>query len=220
AETTAYVRQRTGRVNLDAWSAGAYWTHYGPQGWYLNAVIQGTNYRGSARTASARLKTNGTGFVASLEGGYPIPLPQFGTSFVLEPQAQVLGQWTDFNRANDGLGQVALGSTSGGAARAGLKGTWSLAGESGQIGQTYVRIDYWNEWGGDASTRYSGGGSSNSIPTVSRAQYMDVGGGLTTQFNDHLSGFVDMGYQFTVGNDGNGRRKGLKGFIGLRYQFR
>ena len=65
---TAYVLTRTGSMNLDAWSAGGYWTHVGPGGWYLDAVLQGTWYYGSASTQFARLNTDGTGFIA-LPGG-------------------------------------------------------------------------------------------------------------------------------------------------------
>ena len=68
---TAYINSRTGSMNLDAWSAGGYWTHTGPGGWYLDAVLQGTWYGGSASTQFARLNTDGTGFIASLEGGHP-----------------------------------------------------------------------------------------------------------------------------------------------------
>ena len=48
---TAYILGRTGSLHLDAWSGGAYWTHIGPTGWYLDAVLQGTSYSGSASTA-------------------------------------------------------------------------------------------------------------------------------------------------------------------------
>ena len=41
---TAYVLNRTGSMNLNSWSAGGYWTHVGPGGWYLDAVLQGTWY--------------------------------------------------------------------------------------------------------------------------------------------------------------------------------
>ncbi|WP_349531106.1 autotransporter outer membrane beta-barrel domain-containing protein [Bradyrhizobium sp. NAS80.1] len=105
---TAYVLQHTGGLNLNAYSGGAYWTHYGPQGWYLDLVLQGTSYGGSASTEFARLDTTGSGFISSLEGGYPIALPMLGPGFVLEPQAQVLWQWVSFDSGFDGLGPVAL----------------------------------------------------------------------------------------------------------------
>ena len=89
---TAYVLNRTGSMNLNSWSAGGYWTHTGPGGWYLDAVLQGTWYYGSASTQFARLNTDGTGFIASLEGGYPFSWPQLGPGFVIEPQGQILWQ--------------------------------------------------------------------------------------------------------------------------------
>jgi outer membrane autotransporter protein len=89
---TAYILSHTGSAHLDAWSGGAYWTHVGPGGWYLDAVLQGTSYGGAASTAFANLRTNGSGFIASLEGGAPFSLPQWGPGFVIEPQAQILWQ--------------------------------------------------------------------------------------------------------------------------------
>ena len=64
---TGYVFSQTGKLDLDAYSGGAYWTHYGPGGWYLDAVLQGTGYAGSATTAVSKLPTDGAGFIASLE---------------------------------------------------------------------------------------------------------------------------------------------------------
>jgi outer membrane autotransporter protein len=121
AAATGYVQSRTGTLGLNAYSAGGYWTHYGPSGWYLDAVLQGTYYNGNAMTQFASLPINGSGFISSLEAGYPIPLP-LGPLFVLEPEAQIIWQQVSFNQANDGLGPVALGTTSGATGRLGLRG--------------------------------------------------------------------------------------------------
>jgi len=99
AAATGYLLTRTGSLTLNACSAGAYWTHYGPGGWYLDAILQETSYQGSATTQFAQLPTDGHGFISSLEAGYPIPLP-FGPHFVLEPQAQMRQQVT-FDDANE-----------------------------------------------------------------------------------------------------------------------
>ena len=101
---TGYVLRHTGGLNLDAWSGAAYWTHYGPGDWYLDAVAQATQYQGSASTQFARLDTSGFGFLTSLETGYPVRLPMFGPGFVLEPEAQIVWQRVSFDDANDGLG--------------------------------------------------------------------------------------------------------------------
>ncbi len=144
---TGYVLRRTGSLNLDAWSGGAYWTHYGPGDWYLDAVVQGTHYQGDATTQFASLSTNGFGFVSSLETGYPIRLPMFGPGFVLEPQAQIVWQRVSFDDANDGLGEVALGTTSGASGRIGLRGKWTIVSDSGQVWQPYVRANLWRTGG-------------------------------------------------------------------------
>ena len=121
AAATAFVLQHTGNLNLNAYSGGAYWTHYGPSGWYTDLVLQGTSYNGNASTQFANLGTNGTGFISSLETGYPILIPLLGPGFVLEPQGQILWQWVGFDRGNDGLGPVSLGTTSGLTGRIGTQ---------------------------------------------------------------------------------------------------
>ena len=126
AAATAYVLQHTGSVNLNAYSIGGYWTHYGPGGWYIDAVLQGSFYNGNAATQFANLPTSGTGFTSSLEAGYPIPLPIFGPGFVLEPEGQIIWQRVSFDDANDGLGPVALGTTSDASGRLGLRGKWTI----------------------------------------------------------------------------------------------
>ena len=215
AAATAFVLQHTGSLSLNAYSGGAYWTHYGIPGWYLDLTLQGTSYSNAASTEFAHLNASGSGFISSLEGGYPIALPVLGPGFVLEPQAQVLWQWVGFDAGNDGLGPVALGTTSTTTARVGLKGKWTITTDSGQVWQPYVRANFWSDFGGTAATLFG----PDSIPLISHAQYMDIGGGFTTEFNAHLSGFADAGYQFVVSNDGGGRRNGVKATAGLRYQW-
>ena len=37
-----YSSALAGTVNMNAYSLGAYWTHFGAPGWYVDAVLQGT----------------------------------------------------------------------------------------------------------------------------------------------------------------------------------
>jgi outer membrane autotransporter protein len=178
-------------------------------------ILQGTSYGGGAGTEFAHLKTSGSGFISSIEGGYPIALPQFGPGFVLEPQVQVLWQWAGFDAGNDGLGPVALGTTSTTTARLGLKGKWTITTDGGQVWQPYVRANYWSDFGGTASTLFT----PDMVPLISHGQYMDFNAGFNTNINANLSAYVDAGYQFAVSNDGGGKRNGVKGTAGLRYQW-
>ena len=160
--------------------AAAYWTHYGPGDWYLDAVAQATRYQGAASTQFAGLATTGFGFVTSLEAGYPIRLPMFGPGFVLEPQAQVVWQRVSFDDANDGLGEVALGTTSGASGRIGLRGRWTIVSDSGQVWQPYVRANLWRDWGAQATTTYSG---VDLVPLLEQANRLQLGGGLSVRMN-------------------------------------
>ena len=211
---TAYILTRTGSMNLDAWSAGGYWTHVGPGGWYLDAVLQGTWYGGSASTQFARLDTDGTGFIASLEGGYPFAWPQFGPGFVLEPQGQILWQKVSFRHDYDGLGDVALGDTTGPSGRIGLRTKWTIVTAGGQVWQPYLRANLWRDWGAEANTVYSG---TDIVPLASQVTMLELGGGLTGRINANVSVFANVDYEFAVGAGENEKRNGVRGAFGARY---
>ncbi len=210
---TAYVLAHTGSAHLDALSGGAYWTHVGPGGWYLDAVLQGTSYSGSASTAFARLSTDGWGFLASLEGGSPFAVPQLGPGFVIEPQAQILWQEVSFGRRNDGLGDVGLGDTTGATGRIGLRGRWTITTAGGQVWQPYVRANLWQDWGAHANTMFG----ADSVGLSTRATLLQLGGGLTAKLVANLSLFASTDYEFAVGDTNGDRRDSVRGDLGLRY---
>ena len=211
---TAYVNTHTGSVNINAWSGGAYWTHVGPGGWYLDAVLQGTSYSGSASTQFARLNTDGWGFIASLEGGVPFAFPQLGPGFVLEPQGQILWQKVSFRHDYDGLGDVALGDTTGPSGRIGLRTKWTIVTGGGQVWQPYLRANLWRDWGAEANTVYSG---TDIVPLLSQATMLEFGGGLTGRLNANVSVFANVDYEFAVGAAENEKRNGVRGAFGARY---
>ncbi|HTV30405.1 MAG TPA: autotransporter outer membrane beta-barrel domain-containing protein [Xanthobacteraceae bacterium] len=210
---TAYINTHTGSMNLDAWSAGGYWTHVGPGGWYLDAVLQGTWYYGSASTQYARLNTDGTGFIGSLEGGYPFAWPQLGPGFAIEPQGQILWQKVSFRHDYDGEGDVALGDTTGPSGRIGLRTKWTIVTAGGQVWQPYLRGNLWRDWGAEANTVFSG---TDSVPLANQATMLEFGGGLTGRINASVSVFANVDYQFAVGS-GDEKRNGVRGAFGARY---
>ena len=211
---TAYILTHSGSLNLNAWSVGGYWTHVGPSGWYLDAVLQGTWYGGSASTQFARLNTDGTGFIASLEGGYPFAWPQLGPGFVIEPQGQLLWQKVSFRHDYDGLGDIALGDTTGPSGRIGLRTKWTIATAGGQVWQPYLRANLWRDWGADANAVYSG---TDIVPLESQITRLELGGGLTGRINANISVFANVDYEFAVGAGENEKRNGVRGAFGARY---
>lgn len=82
--------RRVGDLKLDGDSVGAYWTLVGPQGEYLDTVLQYTRLDGRARSDRGdKLNIDGHAWTASLESGYPIALSERWT---VEPQAQLIAQ--------------------------------------------------------------------------------------------------------------------------------
>jgi outer membrane autotransporter protein len=211
---TNYVLRKTGSLNLNGWSGGAYWTHYGPRGWYLDAVLQATAYEGTASTIFARLPIDGIGFVSSLEAGYPIPVPALGPGFVLEPQGQIVWQHVSFDDTHDGLGDVALGSTSGASGRLGMRGRWTIVSDGGHVWQPYVRANLWRDWGAQATTTFSG---VDLVPLLERGTRLDLSTGVTAKIIAGLSLYAQAGYQFAVGDTDGHKRDGVRGNLGLRY---
>jgi outer membrane autotransporter protein len=218
-DATAYTQQRTGSVALNGYSFGAYWTHYAPSGWYVDGVLQGTVYAGTTAATfqsvgvSTAMSTHGTGFVASLESGYPLR-PALGLDFVIEPQAQLVYQYVGFHATNDGLTTVDLGTTSGGAGRLGLLGQWTITDGSGQVWQPYLRGSLWQSWGGDAETLFSH--VAVPVPLVEQATSLEFAAGLTIQHDAMLSLYIQAGYQFTVAPSSI-QQRGITGNVGLRY---
>lgn len=207
--------KHTGSLNLNAYSFGGYWTHYGPTGWYIDAVLQGTFYNGNTATQFANLPTNGTGFTSSLEAGYPIPMPWLGPRFVLEPEGQIIWQQVSFQDANDGLGPVGLGTTSGASGRLGLRGKWTISDPAGRVWQPYVLANVWRDWGADATTMFG----PDPVPLLEQATRLEFAGGLTAKILPCLSLYAQAGYQFAVSGTDGGRRDGVKGDFGVRYSW-
>jgi hypothetical protein len=117
-----------------------------------------------------------------------------------------------FGQRNDGLGEVALGDTTGPTGRVGLRGKWTVtAGD--QVWQPYVRANLWQDWGRNANTVYSG---RDMVPLVKRATLLELAG-VTGRINANVSVFASVHYEFQVGGANGERQNGVRGAFGARY---
>ena len=151
-----------GEDKFDAVSLAGYWTHFGPSGWYLDGVVQGTWYD-TTMSAARGLRageTDGWGLAASLEGGYPF---HFGDGWLIEPQAQLVYQTLDLADFNDGAADVRYSDEDSLAGRIGarLARRWAIDGAAGWEGDDarkaamWLRADLWNEFLGEPTTAFS-----------------------------------------------------------------
>ena len=147
-----------GEDDFDAYSIGGYWTHFGENDWYLDGVLQGTWYDMdmTARRGLRDGDTDGFGFAASLEAGYPF---QLGIGWLLEPQAQLVYQTLDIDDFNDGAADVRYSDTDSLAGRIGARVArdWDVGREGADSASSALwgRGDIWHEFLGEPTTEFS-----------------------------------------------------------------
>lgn len=208
---------KAGTNTLNAYSLGAYWTHFGAGGWYVDGVAQATWY--DAKADSKRLdalKTDGFGLALSLEGGYPIHL---GQGWVFEPQAQIVYQTVSLDNAADVAAQARFRDAESLAARIGarvaktwaLEETLSLSGRPRQM-TAWLRASLWNEFMGNPKTMFSSATGFIPFRADLGGSWAQINAGISAEVSKQTAVFASVGYE--VGLDG--RRHGYDGKLGIR----
>ncbi|MBS0430774.1 MAG: autotransporter outer membrane beta-barrel domain-containing protein [Proteobacteria bacterium] len=169
---------RAGSAKLDVTSLGLYWSVLGEQGGYVDFVAQGSHYGVKATsTRMPAVKTSGSGYDVSVEGGWPFAL---GGAWTLEPQVQVRLQQADLGSGMDLAGRMNYGDVDSLVGRAGLK----LGYASGRMA-AWARLDLLNEFRGRSTTTVSslaglyGVGFDSSVHGRSAALTVGVDAKLT-----------------------------------------
>lgn len=202
-----------GNSNFDAYSLGGYWTHFGPQGWYTDTILQGTFYdvNSSAHRGLATLNTSGQGLAASVEAGHPF---RFADGYFIEPQVQMVYQSIAFANASDGAALVRFDNADSLLGRIGARfgRTWSIDGGPRSV-TAWIRPNLWNEFRGNPVTSFSS--ETGFIPF--RA---DLGGlfgeiniGASGQLSANVTLYANASYQARF--DGAG--SAYDGKVGMRF---
>ncbi|MGV2980213.1 autotransporter outer membrane beta-barrel domain-containing protein [Camelimonas sp. ID_303_24] len=210
-----YTGIRAGDMRFDGYTVGAYWTHYGATGWYVDAVAQGTWYS-DVKANSGRLSplsTSGFGVALSLETGYPFAL---GDGWVLEPQAQIVLQKINFDGGYDGASYVRFSDVQSVAARVGarLSKTWVLDTDNGQMRiNAWLRGNVWNEFAGVPKANFTSQLGYVPFRSDMKGAWADISAGITAQFNASTALYAAVSYQTSF----DGRRDGWGGKAGVRF---
>lgn len=193
-----------GRDVVKGQSLGLYWTHFWPEGQYLDAVWQGTWSQWSASSNEGlALHNSGFGWAASLEGGYPF----HDDTQVWEPQAQVIYQRVNNADASDAAANVQFNNITSLAARAGLRwaNTWTLDPTAEGIRRLFtgwLRFNVWKEFKGQPTTSFSSENGFVPFDGSIKGSWWQLNGGMTWQWDKNTSFFVNAGYQKGFGNRG------------------
>jgi len=199
-----------GTTSLDALSLGGYWTHYGDVGQYLDAVIQATFY--NFTTASDRIAaahTQGVGYAASLEGGYPFS-PAEG--WIIEPQAQAVLQAFDIAGFNDGFADISYSDTASLVGRVGVRVARDFdVGEHDLTG--WARLNLFHEFLGTPTTTFSSAEGPLPFTADLRDTWVQLAIGGDYDIDANSSVFAQVSYDTTFDRASHAleAKLGLKG---------
>ncbi|WP_085627076.1 MULTISPECIES: autotransporter outer membrane beta-barrel domain-containing protein [unclassified Pseudomonas] len=207
----AVENRSVGDLELDGDSVGAYWTLVGPQGGYLDAVLQYTNLDGRARSdRGGKLNIDGHARTASLESGYPVALSE---RWVLEPQAQLIAQKVSLDSASDSVSHISHDAQVELIGRLGLRVEGAFKDSSNHLLQPYAQVNLWHGDGGRDTLTFDG---VDKIRTDYRYTSVQLESGVVAQVNEALS--LHGGVQYTANLDS--RQQEASGVnLGLRWQF-
>ncbi|MEN3930476.1 autotransporter outer membrane beta-barrel domain-containing protein [Microvirga sp. W0021] len=205
-----------GSVLMDAYTIGAYWTHIAAAGWYTDAVVQGTWYSTDAKSIyGPRLKPDGFGFLASLEGGYSFKLDN---GWIIEPQAQIAYQRVSFDSVSDAYGRFKFDDGESVRGRIGVRFSkdWEVSIEGKpRLITTWLRANIWHEFGGKLKTTATDIYGLNSVTLGSSLQgtWGEIGAGISGQVADQVSLFGTAAYNHSLDNKGRESWNGRLGVV-------
>ncbi|POG10697.1 autotransporter outer membrane beta-barrel domain-containing protein [Pseudomonas putida] len=200
-----------GDLKLDGDSVGGYWTLVGPQGWYLDSVLQYTKLDGRARSDRGdKLNIDGHAWTASLESGYPISLSE---RWILEPQAQLIAQKVSLDSANDSVSHVSHDAQVELTGRLGVRLEGAYKASSGRLLQPYAQLNLWHGDGGRDTLTFDG---VDKIKTDYRYTSLQLETGLVAQVSEALS--LHGGVQYSRNLDSR-QQEASSVNLGVRWQF-
>ncbi|MNG72619.1 Outer membrane protein IcsA autotransporter precursor [compost metagenome] len=207
----AVQNRSVGDLRLDGDSVGGYWTLVGPQGAYVDAVLQYTDLDGRARSDRGdKLDIDGNAWTASLESGYPIAVSERWT---LEPQAQLIAQKVSLDSANDSVSHISHDAQVELTGRLGVRLEGAFSGSSGRLLQPYAQVNLWHGDGGRDTLTFDG---VDKIKTDYRYTSVQLEGGVVAQVSEALS--LHGGVQYSTNLDS--RQQEASGVnVGVRWQF-
>lgn len=200
-----------GRLLMDGSSVGAYWTHFGPTGWYVDSVLQQSWYDAQATSLyGAELSTQAIGYTASLETGYPIRVRE---GWLIEPQAQIIYQDVSVERTQDQYSSVDWDEGAAWTGRLGARLQYTRRDDRGTLWRPYGRINLWHAVSGKDGVFL--GQSSSAIETRFGDTGLEVGGGFTARVSTNLSLYGQASHRWSVGGD-RSRQTATGAVLGLR----
>lgn len=200
----------TGRLSVEGYSLGAYWTRVASTGWYSDAVLMATRFKADALSTLGRGgRPHGKTVTASLEAGYPLTL---GDNVVLQPQVQLIWQRSSLDDFDDGISAVRFRRDNAVTGRLGarLEGTINAGGG---VWKPYLKANLWHTFSGSNAIYF---GPTDQITNRRNASALEVSVGVVGQVNKVLAVYGGLAYTGAIGNT---EQTGVQGQLGLRLRW-
>ena len=199
--------RKVGRTDLEAASLGGYWSHLARSGWYTDAVVMGTTYDGDGGTIDkSRVGVSGSGFIASLEGGFPI-FKLWGMK--LEQQGQLVYQYLNLDEANDPFSHVVHDTPDAFHGRVG----WRLSADGlPWMFRPFLKANIWQDFAGKDSATYD---HTHEIVNRHRSTTLELGGGVVANLAPNMGFWINSDYTMDIGGTEQ-EREAWRGTAGLR----
>ncbi|SMG17964.1 autotransporter family protein [Cedecea sp. NFIX57] len=199
---------RVGKMQLNNYNYGGYWTRVAASGWYTDAVLMGSALRLNTNSVNeVSASSSGNAVTGSVETGLPVSL---GEGVTLEPQAQLVWQRTSLDSLHDGVSDVRWNNGNTWQGRVGARLQWAFEA-SGVNWKPYLRANVLRSFGQDDETAFDGSTTiANSIGQTAG----QIGAGLVAQVSQNGSLYATTGY---LTNFGGERQRVVTGNVGVRW---
>ena len=208
-----YASNKAGSVTMNGYSAGAYWTHFGPSGWYVDGVAQGMWFgQAQGQTVNTGMSVDGYALTTSLESGYPL---HFANLWTIEPQAQVIYQHLQLGSGSDLYGFTSFGGTDDVRGRIGAKFSYSAPTSANPV-TLWLRANLWHDFIGNAPSATFAtltGADGLTLKGSLGGTWGEIDAGVETRLNQQVSLFGSALYDRSLGSGAGwsaGGRLGVK----------
>jgi outer membrane autotransporter protein len=204
---------------LHAYGVGGYWTHFGPEGWYLDGVLQFNRFDIKATPNDMdALKTRAHGVTASLESGYPFHAEN-DKNLHVEPQAQVIVSKVRIDDSHDDFAQVRFEDMDSLTGRLGVRidKDWFREDDKGKVHRTngWIRPSVWHEFKGSTKTEFSSADGYVPFGTDMSGTWGELNLGVDYQVDERTTVTGSLGYQKAFGEDS----RSYEGILGIKVKF-
>ena len=210
---------------LRAYTLGGYWTHFGPDGGYVDGVLQLHRFDIEAKPDDlGKLDTQGWGYTASLEGGYPFLIDEGDEehkfeNLYLEPQAQLIYSRIKLDDSDDIAADVRFRDIDSLIGRLGVRlaKDWFRENDKGETLRTngWLRPSVWHEFKGQPKTEFSSANGFVPFEADIGGSWWEANLGVDYQADKKVTFFVSAGYQKSFDGDSHS----YEGMLGVKYDF-